>query len=60
MKSPGDVGVGESAPMGVGWLNPGRRSEALEQRRTTLPRSVLDEVKRAALRYCGFHGDFVR
>jgi len=50
MKPPGDMGVGESPSIDVGRLNSGRRSNAPEKFRTALRRSMVRQVKCAALR----------
>jgi hypothetical protein len=50
MKSPGDVRIGESPALGVGWSNSRLRSEAPKKRGATLRRFMVREVKCAALR----------
>jgi hypothetical protein len=50
MKSPGDVRVGESPSLDVGRLHSRFPSDAPKKRRTAPRRSVVREVKCAALR----------
>jgi hypothetical protein len=50
MKSPGDVRVGESPSLDVGWLDSGLRSEAPKKRRAAFRSSMVREIKCAVLR----------
>jgi hypothetical protein len=50
MKPPRDVRVGESASLGVGWLDCGCGCGASKKSPAALCRPMMREIKRAALR----------